>query len=286
VGPSDLRRLGADPDEALDALAAWSAAHPDAGSYAREELRMLQEIALEVREVDGGRVLRSLVTREPPRAHYARWGVRRSWRFARRHGMLTWDHLVHVARLARARVRILGRGGDVRLHGMSFLGRRVELTAPRGSGRLVVGPWCWLGDGAALRAHGGRVTLGAKVVLGGGSTINAYLDVSIGDGTLIAEGVHITDFDHRKDRVDVPIKDQGVIASPVRIGADVWLGRGVTVLRGVDIGQGSVVGAHAVVTRDIPPYSVAVGVPARVIGSRMPEDHAGARAGDVSEHRD
>jgi acetyltransferase-like isoleucine patch superfamily enzyme len=154
---------------------------------------------------------------------------------------------------------------------MSFLGHGVELTAPRGSGRLIVGPWCWLGDGAALRAHAGRVTLGSKVVFGGNSTINAYLDVSIGDGTLIAEGVHITDFDHRIDRLDVPIKDQGVVTSPVRIGADVWLGRGVTVLRGVSIGRGSVVGAHAVVTRDIPPYSVAVGVPARVVRSRLPE---------------
>jgi acetyltransferase-like isoleucine patch superfamily enzyme len=182
--------------------------------------------------------------------------------------MFTRDHAVHAARLVRARARVRRQGGDVQLHGMSFLGRDIELTAPRGSGRLVVGPWCWLGDGSSLRAHAGRVTLGSKVVLGGGSTINAYLDVSIGDGALVAEGVHITDFDHRFDRLDVPIKDQGVVTAPVRIGPDVWLGRGVTVLRGVDIGRGSVIGAHAVVTQDIPPYSVAVGVPARVVRSR------------------
>jgi acetyltransferase-like isoleucine patch superfamily enzyme len=103
--------------------------------------------------------------------------------------------------------------------------------------------------------------VGAKVVIGGGTTVNAYLDVSIGDGALIADDVHITDFDHRTDRLDVPIKDQGVVTAPVRIGPDVWLGRGVTVLRGVDIGRGSVIGAHCVVTRDIPPYSVAVGAP-------------------------
>ncbi len=271
MGPSDLRRLGADPAVALDALTAWAVEHPEAGLHRPEDLRALQEAALEIRETDGGRALSSLIARQPPRTRYARWGARRSWRFAREHRMLTRDHLVHAARLVRARARVRRLGGDVRLHGMSFLGHRVELTAPHGSGRLVVGPWCWLGDGAALRAHAGRVTLGTKVVLGGGSTINAYLDVSIGDGTLIAEGVHITDFDHRIDRVDVPIKNQGVVTSPVRIGADVWLGRGVTVLRGVDIGQGSVVGAHAVVTRDIPPYSVAVGVPARVIRTRLPD---------------
>jgi acetyltransferase-like isoleucine patch superfamily enzyme len=113
------------------------------------------------------------------------------------------------------------------------------------------------------------VTIGAKSVIGGGTVINSYLDVSIGEGALFADDVHITDFDHRTDRLDLPIKDQGIVTSPVRIGPDVWLGRGVTVLRGVDIGQGSVIGAHAVVTRDIPPYSVAVGAPARVVRSRL-----------------
>jgi acetyltransferase-like isoleucine patch superfamily enzyme len=259
--------MGADPAVAYDALAAWSAQRRT-GPRRPEDLRALQELALEVRETDGGRAFAALVEHEPPATHHARWGARRAWRFAREHDMMTWVHAVHAARLVRARARARRKGADVHLHGMSFLGRRVELTAPAGSGRLVVGPWCWLGDDTALRSHSGRVTIGAKVVIGGGSTVNSYLDVSIGDGALLAGGVHITDFDHRIDRTDIAIKDQGVVTSPVRIGADVWLGRGVTVLRGVDIGRGSVVGAHAVVTRDIPPYSVAAGVPARVIRSR------------------
>jgi acetyltransferase-like isoleucine patch superfamily enzyme len=268
--PEHLRRLGGDPERARADLAAWLAERPGLHLGGTEQLRALQETAHAVRELDGGRAVSSLPVAGSPAAHHARWGLLRSVRFAREHRMLTRAHVVHAARLARARARVRWRGGDVRLHGMSFLGGDVELTAPTGSGRLIVGPWCWIGDGAALRAHAGRVTLGSKVVFGGRSTVNAYLDVSIGDGALIAEGVHITDFDHRTDRVDVLIKDQGIVAAPVRIGPDVWLGRGVTVLRGVDIGRGSVVGAHAVVTRDIPPYSVAVGVPARVIRSRLP----------------
>jgi acetyltransferase-like isoleucine patch superfamily enzyme len=270
VDAGRLRRLGTDPDETLSLLAAWAEDH-DLRAASSGDLRTLMDAAHAVRELDGGRALRTLAEREVPSVHYPRWGPLRAWRFAREHRMLTRMHAVHALRLVRARGRVARRGADVRLHGMSFLGRRVELTAPQGSGRLVVGPWCWIGDGVALRSHVGRVTVGTKVVIGGGTTLNSHLDVSIGDGALIADDVHITDFDHRTDRLDVPIKDQGIVASPVRIGADVWLGRGVTVLRGVDIGRGSVIGAHSVVTRDIPPYVVAVGSPARVVRSRLPE---------------
>lgn len=267
-----LRRLAADPDDVAEALAAWLAQRPHLGigpdPTGRARLSALQRAALEVRELDGGRALRALADRQPPTPTYPTWSLGRRVRFAREHRMLTASHARHVLRLARARAVVLRGGHDVRLHGMAFLGRRVELTAPRGSGRLVVGPWSWIGDGVALRSHHGRVTVGAKVILGGGTVVNSYLDVTIGDGALIADGVHITDFDHRTDRVDVPIKAQGIVTAPVRIGPDVWLGRGVTVLRGVDIGEGCVVGAHAVVTRDLPPYAVAVGAPARVVRSR------------------
>lgn len=269
--PGPLRRLGEDPDETLAELREWGVEHGAAPSTAQceEWARALQRAAHDVRELDGGRALRILAERQVPRSAYPRWGARRSWRFAREHRMLTRMHAVHAVRLLRARSAAALRGNDVRLHGMSFLGGGVELTAPQGRGRVVVGPWCWIGHGVALRSHTGRVTVGAKVVIGGGTTVNSYLDVSIGDGALLADDVHITDFDHRTDRLDVPIKDQGIVTAPVRIGPDVWIGRGATVLRGVDIGRGSVIGAHAVVTRDVPPYSVAVGAPARVVRSRL-----------------
>jgi acetyltransferase-like isoleucine patch superfamily enzyme len=269
VDPDRLRRLGTDPDETLAALRRWADDH--VGAASSSDLHALMDAAHAVRELDGGRALTTLADREVPAVRYPRWGPVRTWRFVLEHRMLTRMHAVHAARMLRARLSVAARRADVRLHGMSFLGRRVELTAPRGAGRLVVGPWCWIGDGVALRSHVGRITVGAKVVIGGGTTVNSHLDVSIGDGVLIADDVHITDFDHRTERLDVPIKDQGIVTAPVRIGPDVWLGRGVTVLRGVDIGRGSVIGAHSVVTRDIPAYSVAVGAPARVVRSRLPE---------------
>ena len=85
---------------------------------------------------------------------------------------------------------------------------------------------------------------------------------------LIADNVYISDFDHKFADLEQPIKDQGIAKSRVRIEPDVWLGTKVTVARGVVIGEGAVVGANAVVTRDLPAYAVAVGVPARVIKDR------------------
>jgi acetyltransferase-like isoleucine patch superfamily enzyme len=137
-----------------------------------------------------------------------------------------------------------------------------------GYGRLVLGRWVHVGDGTTLRAHEGTLRIGDKVVMGRHGTVNCYLDVEIGAATLIADQVYVTDFDHVTEDIHRPIKDQGIVKRPVRIGPDCWLGHRATVLRGVTIGRGSVVAAHAVVTRDVPDLAVAAGVPARVVKDR------------------
>jgi acetyltransferase-like isoleucine patch superfamily enzyme len=266
-----LRRLADDPGAIEVELEAWARARRHPLLRTAEARQALQRAALFARELDGGRPLASIAQRAIPPAVYPHRGVRGGARFAHAHGLLTRDHAIHTVRLVRARARARRRGQDVQLPGLSFLARQVELTAPAGQGRVVVGPWSWLGQGVALRSHAGRVTIGAKVIIGGGSIVNSYLDVSIGEGALLADLVHITDFDHRTDRLDVPIRHQGIVTAPVRVGPDAWLGRGVTVLRGVDIGRGAVVGAGAVVATDIPPFAIAVGVPARPVRSRLPE---------------
>jgi acetyltransferase-like isoleucine patch superfamily enzyme len=70
------------------------------------------------------------------------------------------------------------------------------------------------------------------------------------------------------DDINVPIKDQGIVKSPVRIGPDTWIAAKVSILRGTTIGRGCVLGSHAVVKGDIPDYSIAVGAPARVVRNR------------------
>jgi len=69
-----------------------------------------------------------------------------------------------------------------------------------------------------------------------------------------------------------PEERQEIQGGPIHIGNDVWIGSGVTVLRGVSVGDGAVLAAGCVVTRDVPPYAVMGGIPARVIKYRFPED--------------
>lgn len=189
-----------------------------------------------------------------------------SLRWVVRHRAWTWWHLVRYLRFARFRLRY----PRVVTEGLVFLGRGVTVYARPGYGRIVLGRFVHLGDGTALRAHEGTLRLGERCVLGQHDTVNCYLDIEIGARSLIADSVYVCDFDHRYADPDRPIKDQGIVKAPVRIGPDVWIGVKASVLRGVVVGAGSVVGAHALVNRDVPPYTVAAGVPARVVGTRPP----------------
>jgi hypothetical protein len=92
---------------------------------------------------------------------------------------------------------------------------------------------------------------------------------------LIADWTYICDFDHKTDDLDLPIKDQGLVKSPVRIGPDCWLATKVTVTRGTDIGRGVVIGANSVARGNIPAYAVAAGVPAVVVADRTMRYTAG-----------
>ncbi len=74
---------------------------------------------------------------------------------------------------------------------------------------------------------------------------------------------------HGHDRTDIPMTRQGYNNAPIVIEDDVWIGFRAVVLAGVTIGRGSIVGSGAVVTKDVAPYSVVGGVPARVIKSRV-----------------
>ncbi len=114
----------------------------------------------------------------------------------------------------------------------------------------------------------GCLIVGDRVIFGHHCTVAAFDRIEIGDDTMLAEMVSIRDHDHAFGRTDVPYREQGHVAAPVRIGRNVWVGAKVTILKGVTIGDNAIVGANAVVTRDLPANSTAVGIPARVIRQR------------------
>lgn len=122
------------------------------------------------------------------------------------------------------------------------------------------------------KADAGTVEIGDECNIGGQSTITSTGGIRLGRHVLIAGQSYIGGGRYRTDDPDVPIMHQGMYSrGPVVIGDGVWLGAGVRVIDGVEIGDGAVVGAGSVVTKDVPPGAIAVGVPARMVGSRFDE---------------
>jgi acetyltransferase-like isoleucine patch superfamily enzyme len=137
-------------------------------------------------------------------------------------------------------------------------------------GAVRVGRDVYLSRGVLLHCfgYGGVITIGENVFIGPYTVLYGHGGVTIGRDTLIGMHCRIVSANHalppRSDLVRT-VPDELL---PVSIGEDVWIGAGATILGGVRIGRGAVIGAGAVVTRDIADYSIAVGVPARVVGQR------------------
>lgn len=111
-----------------------------------------------------------------------------------------------------------------------------------------------------------RIIVGNNVHFGVQDRIASANKVVIEDDVLFAAFVHITDHSHEFHNVGIPVINQGIYSKgPVVIKRGAWLAFGSHVLSGVTVGEYSVVGANAVVTKDVPPYSVVVGNPARIV---------------------
>ncbi|MDT4916489.1 MAG: hypothetical protein QOI15_2642 [Pseudonocardiales bacterium] len=205
-----------------------------------------------------------MLQQSPPELRSPRFVTFASLRWIVRHRAWTPWYLVRYWRF----LLFKARNPHIVTRGLVFIDRGVEISARRGYGRLVLGRWIHLGVNTAVRCHEGTLTIGDKCVLGRGVSVNCYLDVEIGASGLFADDIYVSDFDHKFADLTVPIKDQGIAKARVRIEPDVWVGTKSTITRGVVVGQGAVVGANAVVTRDLPAYSISVGVPARVIRDR------------------
>ncbi len=111
--------------------------------------------------------------------------------------------------------------------------------------------------------HAG-IRIGRNALIGEANVIRGQGGVTIGDNVYTAPLVQILAVNHNYDDPTRPICEQGISAQGIVIEDDAWIGAGAIITDGVRIGRGAVIGAGAVVTHDIPPHCLAVGVPARV----------------------
>lgn len=186
-------------------------------------------------------------------------------------------------RLAYHRLRLgtLGEGTEIepgvslqypeRIHlgAGARLGRHVTIRAnTQDSSGIRIGNQVLVQDGVVINANQGSVSIGDRCWLGPFCLVYGNGEVRIGNDVLVAGHTSINSVSHRVERCDIPINAQGLICAPVVIEDDVWIGLNAVILQGVTLGRGAIIGAGAVVTRDVPPWSIAVGVPARVKGRR------------------
>jgi acetyltransferase-like isoleucine patch superfamily enzyme/putative methionine-R-sulfoxide reductase with GAF domain len=152
-----------------------------------------------------------------------------------------------------------------------YLFGNVKLNAWNDNCQILLGDRVAIDRGADITCAGDNCTIeiGDGTFVGPYSCIAGPGNVRIGKDCMIAAHSGIVANNHVFADPLQRIRDQGVTKKGIEIGDDCWLGYGVKVLDGVTIGKGSVIGAGAVVTKDLPPYSVAVGVPAKAIANRL-----------------
>lgn len=119
--------------------------------------------------------------------------------------------------------------------------------------------------------QGERIEIGSHCLLNHNNVLQAGKEfgrIKIGNYVHTGANVMMFAFNHSIDDLEIPSKLQDYYDADINIADDVWIGAGTVIVAGVTIGKGCVIGSNSVVTRDIPPYSIAAGVPAKVIRSR------------------
>jgi acetyltransferase-like isoleucine patch superfamily enzyme len=187
-----------------------------------------------------------------------RLAVRRDWL------ILAWS-LPASCRLSWDAV-ILGR--CISVGAGTSIGAGSVLHAGHRNTCLDIGPHCRIGPGVRLMTWGGAISIGEHSSVNANSLLYGTGGIRIGRYVRIAADTTMVASQHVFSSTQDYIANQGYTSRGIVVDDDVWIGAGVCVLDGVTIGTGSIVGAGAVVTRDVAPFTVVAGVPARVIRTR------------------
>jgi acetyltransferase-like isoleucine patch superfamily enzyme len=180
------------------------------------------------------------------------------------------------------RVGRLNRRPGIRIALSAYLGAgariQTDCDGGRFGGRIRVAEWVTISDGVIISTYGGTIEIGEYAYIGPYCVLYGHGGLTIGRNTMIGAHTVVIPANHGFARIDVPMSEQPLTREGIQIDDDVWIGAGCSVLDGVRIGRGAVVGAGSVVTKDVEPYGVALGVPARVAWSRR---SAAIRTGDA-----
>jgi acetyltransferase-like isoleucine patch superfamily enzyme len=133
---------------------------------------------------------------------------------------------------------------------------------------IRIGSGVFLGRNAILSCKNGDIVIDDHANIGFNVEVFSAAHVRIGKRVLVAAYTYLVGGDHLFDRVDIPVLEQGRTAQGIDVDDHAWLGAHVVVSDGSRIGRDAIVGAGAVVRGEIPPFAIAVGVPARVVRDR------------------
>lgn len=133
---------------------------------------------------------------------------------------------------------------------------------------IVIGNNCFIGRNSILSCKNGDIVLGSNITVGFNCELFSASKLIIGSDTLIAAYVYCIAGDHEYNTVEKPIGSLNAVSRGIIIEEGCWLGSKALILDGVKIGKNSIIGAAAVVNKDIPGYSIAIGIPASVVKSR------------------
>lgn len=151
---------------------------------------------------------------------------------------------------------------DIRFDGPVYLGPGFSLHIPE-SGTFHVGPGVEFRRGFRAELSGGRITIGAGSVFTYNVLIQCSTSMDIGERCMFGQSTIVVDGNHRFRDLDKPMLDQGYDFKPITIEDDATITTKCTIIG--NVGRRAFIGANTVVTKDIPAYTVAVGVPARII---------------------